>query len=138
MSNAFAPIAEVALMRVLDGGRPVTPRAVHEQLESDVDLLLALRDAFNTAQGWQALQVQAVAAACKEYGDAVDTGRDAEHVAEHNRTTMARRLAMKEKIRADLDRSIRGDLAALSQLTLDDDLDGLALAETVAVEAQAD
>lgn len=120
--NAFDPITQVALARVLEAGHPVTPRALHSYLDNDTDLLHAKNDAFSLSAGLAAVQVASVANICKAYGDAVDTGRDAEHVAEHDRTSMARRLAMKEQMRAQLDRSIQADRDMYAQLTLDSDL----------------
>jgi hypothetical protein len=120
--NALDPVTQIALQRVIEDGHPATPRALHTHLDNDNDLMHAKNDAVTLSAGLAALQTLSVSNVLRNYGDAVDTGRDAEHVPEHDRTSMARRLAMKEQMRAQLDRSIADDRAVYAQLTLDTDL----------------
>ena len=123
--NPFIPIAEAALADVLQGDRPTTPRALHEVMTGSVEFITALERAFNTEHGMNALRVAAVNYVLNEYGEAINTGRDAEHVAEHNAETKARRMAMLEQQRAQLDQSLAKVRNEYAQMTLGADLDRL-------------
>jgi hypothetical protein len=120
--NPFIPVAEAALSVVLDTDAPVTPRSMHEVMEADVVFVYAQLRAFDVEQGIKALRVRAVDYVLREYGPAINGGRDAEHVVEHTPETMVRRMALLEQQKAQLDRSLAGLRAEYAQMTLAGDL----------------
>lgn len=120
--NPYIPIAEAALSLVLERDMPAAASSMHHVRETEIELVHALIRAFNTEQGMQALWVRAVDRVLDMYGEAVDTGRNAEHVSEHTPETKARRMAMLEQKRAQLDEALARVRNEYAQMTLEDDL----------------
>jgi DNA-binding transcriptional MerR regulator len=123
--NPFIPIAEAALAEALRGEQPITPRALHETMVGDVQFYASMVRAFDTEQGITALRVAAVGHVLNEYGEAIGTGRDAEHVSEHSVETIARRMAMLEQQKAHLEESLARVRGEAAQMRLADDLERL-------------
>ena len=121
--NAFIPIVEVALDRALERELAATPRTLHDILMDENDLLTAQIRAFDTEQGMNALRVGAVKFVLNEFGEAVSEGRDAEHVAERTRESLAQRIAMLEQKRAQIEESLAAHRDEYAQLTLDIDVE---------------
>ena len=124
--NPFIPIAEAALAAVLELEQPATARNMHNVLGGSVEFLSALNRAFELEPAMTALRVRAVDYVLDQYGEALDTGRDAVHVPQHTPETMARRVALLEQQRAQLTRSLERVRAEYAQLTLDGDLERIA------------
>lgn len=130
--NPLTPIAELALERALDEGRPASAKTLHAIMGESPESVMAMFSAMDNTAALQALRVNAVAAVLKNYGPAVPDTDEVVHVqALDNEDALQRRVTYLEGMLSDLAASRDAARDRLSMARLRREMDDHGVPEPV-------